>query len=151
IPPASFDLVNQRLGFSWLRTWDWKKLLLEHQRVCRPGGIIRISEPTLAVESQSPALTTLLESILTAFHHSGRLFTERSDGVISELVPLMEQHGIQEVSSQVHTLIWRAGTPEGDSFYHDILHLFRTVLPFLEKWTRVPDDYRTLHQQAITE
>lgn len=41
-PPASFDLVNQRLGNSWLRTWEWKKILLEYQRVTRPGGIIRI-------------------------------------------------------------------------------------------------------------
>jgi SAM-dependent methyltransferase len=29
---ASFDLVNQRLGVGWLRTWDWKKILMEYQR-----------------------------------------------------------------------------------------------------------------------
>ncbi len=26
-PNNSFDLVNQRFGISWLRTWDWPKLL----------------------------------------------------------------------------------------------------------------------------
>ena len=27
-PPASFDLVNLRLGASWIRTWEWTKILL---------------------------------------------------------------------------------------------------------------------------
>src|SRR5215470_3853563 len=31
-PRASFDLVNQRSAFTWLRTWEWKKILLEYQR-----------------------------------------------------------------------------------------------------------------------
>src|SRR5215469_6219093 len=28
-PDDSFDLVNQRLGMSWVRTWEWPKLLDE--------------------------------------------------------------------------------------------------------------------------
>ena len=32
-PNAYFDLVNQRLGASWLRVWEWTKILLEYQRV----------------------------------------------------------------------------------------------------------------------
>src|SRR5579864_6669343 len=39
-PNGWFDLVNLRLGTSWLRTWDWKKFLVECRRVCRPGGTI---------------------------------------------------------------------------------------------------------------
>ena len=42
-PLSSFDLVNQRLGASWIRHWEWRKLLIEYQRVTRPGGIIRIT------------------------------------------------------------------------------------------------------------
>src|SRR2546429_2050027 len=33
-PADSFDLVHQRLGMSFLRTWEWPKLLSEYQRVC---------------------------------------------------------------------------------------------------------------------
>ena len=33
-PDSYFDLVNHRLGASWLRTWEWTKLLIEYQRVC---------------------------------------------------------------------------------------------------------------------
>src|SRR5258708_2159368 len=43
-PANSFDLINQRLGQGYLRTWDWRKLLQEYQRVGRPGGVVRITE-----------------------------------------------------------------------------------------------------------
>src|SRR5690349_16994706 len=31
-PTETFDLVNHRLGLSWLRKWDWPRLLHEYQR-----------------------------------------------------------------------------------------------------------------------
>jgi ubiquinone/menaquinone biosynthesis C-methylase UbiE len=150
-PAASFDLVNQRLAASWLRTWEWKKILLEYQRVSRPGGIIRITESNLIFESNSPALTKINAITLEAFFRSGRLFAPTGNGLISELVRLMTQCGITDVKSQVHTLVYRAGTEAGQYFYEDALRSFRLFLPFFQKWTRVPKDYRETCQQALEE
>ena len=150
-PAASFDLVNQRFCSSWLRTWDWRKLLLEYRRVTRPGGIIRITEPNVIVESNSPARQKLNHILLEAFSHSGLTFNASSDGVTSELARLMTQHGIQDIQTRVHTLTFRAGTPAGQHFYQDVQHGFRVVLPFLQKWTRVPSDYQEIYEQALTE
>jgi ubiquinone/menaquinone biosynthesis C-methylase UbiE len=72
-PNSSFDLVNQRLAASWLRTWEWKKLLLEYQRVTRPDGIIRITDADI-IESNSPALMKIQNLFLVAFYRSGSLF-----------------------------------------------------------------------------
>lgn len=36
-PEASFDLINQRFAMSFLRTWDWPRLLQEFLRVLVPG------------------------------------------------------------------------------------------------------------------
>src|SRR5437667_658763 len=66
-PQASFDLVNQRLGASWLRTWEWTKMLLECVRVTRSGGIIRITDADI-IESNSPALKKLYDLLLVTFH-----------------------------------------------------------------------------------
>ncbi len=44
-----------------------------------------------------------------------------------------------------------AGTPQGDLFVADMQHAFRTIKPFLQKWTRVPDDYDALYQRMLTE
>src|SRR5262249_37736015 len=116
---ASFDLVNQRLGQSWLRTWEWKKILNEYHRVCRPGGIIRIAESNVNGEFSSPALAKLNAFALEAFYNSGRLWTLSSDGLTSQLVSLMIQHGFQDVKSRVQILVYRAGEASGQSFYED--------------------------------
>ena len=150
-PAAYFDLVNQRAGISWLRTWEWRKLLLEYQRVIRPGGIIRVTEANLLIESNSSALTKLSTIGLETFYRSGRLFAPSSDGLTHELARLMTQHGLQDVQTQVHPMVLRAGTPEGQYFYEDTVHFFRVLLPFFQKWTNIPQDYEEIYQQALKE
>jgi ubiquinone/menaquinone biosynthesis C-methylase UbiE len=149
--PASFDLVNQRLGMSWLRTWDWTKLLIEYQRVCRRGGIIGITEGHVSSESNSPALDRLYHLSVQACFRSGRLFASSTDGLTGSLARLLTQHGIENVKTHIHTLVYRSGTQTGEYFYEDMLHAFRVALPFLQKWTRVPDDYQEIYQQALKE
>jgi ubiquinone/menaquinone biosynthesis C-methylase UbiE len=150
-PSESFDLVNQRFASGWLRTWDWRKLLQEYQRVCRPGGVVRITEPDLAAESTSAALSRLSELFVRAFHHAGNLFTPASDSVPSELARLLSQHGLQQVQTRAYTLEYHAGTLEGQRFFEDLKLIYRTVLPFLRKWTRVPDDFEEIYQQMLRE
>lgn len=148
---AYFDLVNQRAGVSWLRTWEWTKLLLEYQRVVRLGGIIRITEGNIIIETNSPALTKLSTIGLETFYHSGRLFSQKTDGLTGEIARLMTQHGFQNIQTRIHPLIYRPGTVEWQYFYEDTVHFFRLLLPFFHKWTRVPDNYEEIYQQALKE
>lgn len=60
-PNNYFDLVNLRLGSSYLRTWDWPGLLQEFQRITRSGGTIRLSEADPAIKSTSQAHARLGE------------------------------------------------------------------------------------------
>jgi ubiquinone/menaquinone biosynthesis C-methylase UbiE len=150
-PPDSFDLVNQRLGGSYLRTWDWPKLLQEYRRVSRPGGIIRITECALP-QNNTPALTSLNSLCLRALSQAGHYFIPgESNGLIDELVPLLERHGFQNVHSRLHRLELRAGTEEGHIYSEDVKYLFRTLVPFLRKWTHVPKDYEVIYRQALVE
>ncbi len=150
-PTHYFDLVNHRLGISYLRTWDWPQLLLEYQRVARQGGIIRITECNFP-ESNSVALTRLNNLFLRAQSQAGHMFVpDDSYGLINELVPLCERFGLENIQVVLHTLEYRAGTPEGKSFIEDETYLFRVLLPFLRKWSHLPDDYEEIYQQAVTE
>lgn len=150
-PTNYFDLVNQRFGVGYLRTWDWPKLLKEFQRVTIPGGVIRLTEGDILPENTSPALTHLYHLLLQAFYQSGHLFTPESDGITSQLARLLHQYGVQHVQTRSYTGEGRAGTIEGQRFYEDMSRVFRTLLPFLRKWTRVPDDYERIYQQALSE
>lgn len=150
-PPRSFDLVNQRLGMSYLRTWDWPKLLGEYRRVTRPGGVIRITECNFPTSS-SAALTRLSAQFIRSLSQAGHLFTpDDTNGVINELPRLLERQGLSNVQTRVHTLEHRAGTTGGQSFYEDVRHMFRTLLPFFRKWSHVPDDYEEIYQQALAD
>ncbi len=149
-PNAFFDLVNQRLGSSWLRTWEWTKILSEYQRVARPGATIRVTESQI-VESNSAALTKLCAVGLETCYRSGRFFVRRGDGITCQLAHLMVQHDIQDVQTQEHTLVFQAGTSEHQRFYEDMMHLFRVSLPFFQKWVHVPSNYEEIYRQALKE
>ena len=149
-PTNFFDLVNHRAGMGWLRTWDWRKLLEEYQRVCRSGGVVRVTEPEWAV-SNSPALTRISGLIVQAFSQAGYLFAPTWNGLTSHLASLVQQYGLQKVQTRVSTLHYRAGTPEGQAFVQDLSLATRTVLPFLHKWITVPEDYEDLYQQMLHE
>src|SRR5579859_113288 len=110
-PAGHFDLVNERFGTSWLRTWEWPKFLQECQRVALPGGVIRVTEFNICIESNSPALVQLGKLTIKAFHSSGHIFTPETDGLVKELPRLMRQHGLQNVQTHAHMLEYRAGTP----------------------------------------
>jgi ubiquinone/menaquinone biosynthesis C-methylase UbiE len=149
-PRASFDLVNQRLGMSYLRTWDWPNLLQEYRRVTRADGVIRITECDLWGLT-TPALNTLYELFIDAFSRAGHLFFPERDGVTRALEPTMHQAGVLKLQTRAHQLEYRAGTQEGQLFAEDVRHFFRTVAPFLRKWTQVPKDYDSIYQQALQE
>jgi len=150
-PANYFDLVNQRFGSGYLRTWDWPKLLREFQRVTRPGGVIRVTEPDMIIESSSPALVRLNDLFLQALSQAGHFFTPSWNAVTSELARLLHQYGLQNVQTRAHALEYRAGTPEAQSFCEDMKHTFRVIVPFLRKWSRVPDDYEEIYQQLLSE
>ncbi|HTK09048.1 MAG TPA: class I SAM-dependent methyltransferase [Ktedonobacteraceae bacterium] len=149
-PDATFDLVNHRFAASWLRTWDWPKLLQEYQRVCRSGGVVRVTEP-MATRSNGPALSRLSELFLQAFYQAGHFFTAANEGVTGELARLLRQHGLQEVQTRICTLEYRMGDPAGERFFADLKLILRTGLPFFRKWTHVPENYEELYQQMLNE
>jgi ubiquinone/menaquinone biosynthesis C-methylase UbiE len=150
-PDDAFDLVNQRLGASYLRTWDWTGLLHEFRRVTRSGGIVRITECCLP-ESNSPALASLYAIMQEALSRAGHHFTPGDkNGVLHDIPPLLEQHGFTQIQSYIHRLEYRAGTFEGRSFHESQMQMFRMLLPFFRQWCRVPDNYQEIYQQAVSE
>lgn len=150
-PNGYFDLVNQRAAFSWLRTGDWEKILIEYQRVTQSGGIIRITEPHTWSGGNSPALTKLCDLLLQAMHRAGNLFTASHDGITRELARLMTESGIQNVQTRLHTVVYSRGIAEFQHFYEDMVRFYRVAVPFLKKWTDVPSDYQEIYQQASKE
>jgi hypothetical protein len=86
-----------------------------------------------------------------ALSRAGNFFTPGRNGVTSELANLLHQQGLHHVQTRAHTLDYRAGTQETDSFSLDMRLGFRTTVPFLKKWIKVPEDYEEIYQQMLQE
>ena len=145
-----FDLVNARLAMSYLRTWEWRKFMWECVRVCRPGGVIRVTESDIG-ESNSQSLNQFNDLIFRAFCQSERFFTEDHQGVTSELPHLFKRHGLEDIQTREHIFHYRPGTQRYDLFVQDTTHSMRTLRPFLQRYTQLPDNYDELCQQALHE
>jgi ubiquinone/menaquinone biosynthesis C-methylase UbiE len=148
-PDASFDLVNQRFAMSFLMLTDWPGQLQKYQRLTRVGGVVRVSEADPAASTTSAALTRLFHLLVQAFFHAGRLLTPTSDGLTSQLPRLMQEAGLTQVQTCPHMHSFSAGTVQGQLFVEDMTLLFRTMMPFLQRWTQVPADYEQIYQQAL--
>lgn len=148
-PSDSFDLVNQRYAIGWVRTWEWPKLLSEHRRICRPGGIVRLSEQEILPDSPSEAFTALCDLMLKAFSQAGNVFALESDGLTGQLAHLLTQAGFENVQTHISALDYLPGSKEIQLSYEDSSRLFRTIVPFLTRWTRVPKNYEDIYQQAM--
>lgn len=151
-PQGYFDLVNQRLGGSYLRKWDWPGLLQEYLRVTKPGGVIRITEVDFSTGRNSSAALAQLQALASnALYNAGHYFTQAGDGFTSQLESLLRQFGLQNVQTRTYTLEHRPGTRDWDLFAQDMKLIYRTLLPFLRKWTQVPYDYEQIYQQMLKE
>ena len=149
-PDDTFDLINQRLGLSYLRIWDWPRMIYEYRRAARPGGIVRITEADM-VETNSAALTQREQMLLHAFYQANHFFAETRDGVTRELAALLERAGLRNVHTQVHKLEYHSATIAGANFAENMQHGFRTLLPFMRKWGQVPDNHESIYRQMVNE
>ena len=150
-PDASFDLVNMRFGSSFLRSFDWVPVLYQFQRICQPGGVIRIVEGEVVEESSSPALLRLTQIFLDASRKSMHTFSDESNGVTKELPGFLREQGIREVQTRSYALEFRAGTRELEAFYDDISKAMSTFNKYMGKFAGLPSDYEQLCKQALKE
>lgn len=150
-PADHFDLVNQRSATSYLRTWDWPKLLNDMRRITRVGGIVRLTEPYAMPESNGQAFNKTIDFIIDALYQSGHLFSPERSSISDRLPAMMSRYSFLNVQTRDYALEYRAGTPEGDLAFENTRIGLHTTLPTLRKWTRLPDDYEELSQQALLE
>ena len=112
---------------------------------------MRITESQMIMESTSPALIRLNELFLHTLYRAGHFFTPQSDGVTSMLASLLHQQGFKHIRTQSYRLNYQAGTPAGQHFCENMRYTFRTIRPFIHKWSRLPDDYEETYQHLLQE
>jgi len=150
-PAASFDLVNLRFGISFLRTWDWPRMLSGLLWATCPDGVVRVTESEVIIQSNSPALTQLCEMVQYAFFRAGHLFEQESTGLTSHQARLLNQCGYQQVQTKTYAMEYRAGTAEGEAYCENLKLAFQMIRPFIQKWGNAAKDYEAIYRRALGE
>src|SRR5258706_9963258 len=102
-PDDAFDMVNMRLGSSFLLVQDWPSLLRDMLRVTRPGGIVRLTDNSGAWESTSSNFNRIIQMFFCALYRSGRHVSEQA-GIGRELPELLFERWCQQEQSKDYTL-----------------------------------------------
>jgi hypothetical protein len=150
-PASSFDLVNIRMGATFVRTWDWPKILQEFQRVARANAVIRVTDSDMIGICSSVAFDRLRDLLVQTFYHAGYLFAPDNNNLLQEIPRLMKQQGICNLQTYTHSLEIHGGTPAGQAFAEDVIRVIPAIIPFMQKWLRLPQDFTQLARQAISD
>ncbi len=143
----SFDMVNMRLGSSFMRTWDWLRILGEMHRVTHPGGVVRIVELQFP-ESTSPAHSILMEYVIEAVYRAGHIFSPSKEGVIDAIFPMFKNYDMHNIQKKDYTFTF---TSKDTKHAENTTHFFSLIQPFLQKWIRLPGTYTDTYTKMLEE
>jgi ubiquinone/menaquinone biosynthesis C-methylase UbiE len=151
-PANYFDLLNLRVPGSWVRTWDWPKLLQEFKRVTLPKGIIRLVEGQIPAAPNSPAFDQLWSIGFQVGYQSGYYFEPSRGGITKFLGPLLQQYACTGKVSQCEYVIHiDQGYEYLDVFKKDMKLLLQFLPEFWKRFTRLREDYDEIYLQACQE
>ncbi len=149
----SFDLVNARALVAVLTPRTWPIMLHEAFRICRYGGIMRLTEAEMPI-TNSPAFEETTQMALNAFSMTGRNFgpTARNFGITPMLSRLLKGAGFSNIRYKAYGVDTSAGTEGYESFYQDFMVVFQLGKPFFVKLGLTTDEqYEKLYQQTLCE
>ncbi|MDQ2714219.1 MAG: methyltransferase domain-containing protein [Chloroflexota bacterium] len=134
-PDSSFDLINARLLQGFMRKEGWPKLLLECQRLLRPGGMLRLTEQE-TILTNSPVFERWTSWWYQAFQQAGLAFSrpgQQHIGVTIALKPLLSQAGFVTPQHTAHAIDFSTGTPAHASALENLSDALKLAMPFLAR------------------
>lgn len=150
----TFHFINIRLLFGVLSPEDWPPLLLECQRILKPGGIVRLTEPEFPVAT-SLATERIYSFLLRALQHAGRAplnGSERALNLTAFLRRFLQQAGFTAVQTKSFALDYSFGTAAHSDWTQNVEFAFELMAPFILKERVVdPETFRQVMNQLKQE
>jgi ubiquinone/menaquinone biosynthesis C-methylase UbiE len=131
---GSFDMINLRFGFGWIKGYaNWLLLLARLSTLLKPGGSVVITEGE-GIYTNSLALQRVHEIFCIAFHKAGYSLSPspRFMGVVAQLGYLLSQTGFHDPGSQAYVLDYSYYNQEANIQWRTSFHLLLSEsAPFL--------------------
>jgi hypothetical protein len=132
----------------------WAPFLDECTRVLRPGGILRLSEPTDFGHTSSAAFNHIGALVMQAFCRAGYAFSPDGlfFGVDHALPTFLRQRGYRQVQSWSHIINFSAKMEAWADNYHNIEIIgYQSKALLIKLGLITAEDFDQLHQQALID
>ncbi|HEU5228447.1 MAG TPA: class I SAM-dependent methyltransferase [Ktedonobacteraceae bacterium] len=153
-PDGSFDLINARFIFGFMRPTTWPRLLQECQRLLRPGGTIILTEGELPITT-SLAFERISRMFAQALKAVGQSFSADGGhlGITPVLARLVREAGFREIQQLFPGFDMSAGTDlHKDFFYPNFVSAFKLDQPFLiQAGVTKQEEIDRLYSQMLDE
>ncbi|MGI9060764.1 MAG: class I SAM-dependent methyltransferase [Ktedonobacteraceae bacterium] len=152
-PTASFDMVNARTIVGFMNPDAWPLLIQEMMRVCRPQGVICLTEFELPM-TNSLAFEQISEMVVHAFQLAQRNFFAHTKyfGTTTMLGRLLRDGGCQDIKKRAYAIDFSAQTAEHESVYQDYQIVYHLIQPFLIKMgVTTSEDIQWIYQNMLAE
>lgn len=152
-PDRSFDLVNMRFIFGFMKSSAWPTFLQECRRILRPGGVLTMYEAELNL-TNSLAFEQLSGFFAQALFRAGQSFSPdgRHIGITLMLGQLLADAGFEHLQQEFHGSDLSAGTEFHQDLYEDFRVLFHLAQPFLLKMgVTTAEEFGRLYHQMLND
>ncbi len=151
-PDHSFDLINARLIYAFMKRDLWPKFVEECYRLVAPGGYLRICTEDAHFITNSWAVTRYHSLGCLALYRAGNGFYEDNLGVIPRLRGWAKNAGFV-VLSQPHMVVDVSYGTEGHQIaYEDYKILLKALQPFFLRYdVGAQEELDDLYEQCLRD
>lgn len=152
-PDQSFDAINARLLFGFMKRDAWPALLQECSRIVRPGGYLVLTEYEDSVTS-GYALERLSTIFADALKRNNQSFspTGRTIGITPILSRMLRETGFGNVKTNGHMLDYSKGMDAWEGFYENFKEGHKLLHPYLiTSGATSQTEVEQLYEQALQE
>lgn len=119
----TFDLVNARFILSIMPAdkEHWLAFVRECYRICKPGGMIQLTESDQSSIVDAPALHSISEMEMRLVHKLGKSFAATEMAVTPLLKRFVKNAGFADVQYHPYVIDWSADSPAHNAVAEDAL------------------------------
>jgi SAM-dependent methyltransferase len=128
LPDDTYDLINLRFTVGVFPRERWIGVLKECHRICKPGGIIRLTEGDNVSVAGAPAFHRMSRALIQVGWAIGKTFSEYEVAVGPMLPKFLQDAGfIDDIRSQTVAIDFSAGAPAHHAVTDDFTMTFQLL------------------------
>ena len=152
-PSRRFDLINMRLGSTFMTPSVWPSFLQECRRLLRTGGILCITDMEWGFSNKA-AFERYIALFHTALQKAGQSFSPNGLhlGLLPVLRHLLQDASLEQVEQTANVIDLSSGTEAHEGYFRDLFSAFHLLEPFIMKWCSAErEEIDHICEQALLE